>query len=215
METHNTGAQCYFDRVPREWDTFYSHENKFMYLLNRFLRKGLYMRHKLTFENCGDLNGATVLDIGCGTGRYSVECAKRGARKVIGIDFAPHMIEFSKKIAAQMKVDKTCEFICGDFMNQPFQESFDVVLALGLFDYIENPEPIFKKIAALHPKKFVASFPRFTPIWGLQRYIRYHLIRKCPIYNYSKPRLQALYQSASINYELIPCGKGFVGIGKS
>jgi ubiquinone/menaquinone biosynthesis C-methylase UbiE len=216
MKTYNTGAQCYFDRVPREWDTFYSHENKLMYLLNRYLRQGLYMRHQLTFENCGDLTDATVLDIGCGTGRYSIECAKRGARKVVGIDFAPQMIEFSKNIAAQMGVEDTCEFICGDFMSHPFHDSFDVVLALGLFDYIQDPKLMFEKIASLRPKKFIASFPRFTPIWGLQRYIRYNLIRKCPIYYYNKPHLQSLYQSASINnYELIPCGKGFVGVGRT
>ena len=33
-----------------------------------------------------DLTGKTVLDIGCNAGFYSVEMAKRGAARVLGID---------------------------------------------------------------------------------------------------------------------------------
>jgi SAM-dependent methyltransferase len=206
------GAKKYFDRVPKQWDAFYSHENRLVYLINKLLRKPLYRRYRLTFENCGDLTGATVLDIGCGTGRYSIECAKRGAKKVMGIDFAPQMIEFSKNIAKQMNVHNTCEFICADFLNYPFENSFDIVLALGLFDYIKDPAPLFKKVAQLNPRKFVASFPRFTPVWGFQRHIRYNWIKKCPIYYYNQKQLEHLYSEASFEeFQVIPCGKGFVG----
>jgi SAM-dependent methyltransferase len=213
-ENNESGTKIYFDRVPGQWDAFYSHENRPMYLVNRILRKGLYRRYQLTFAHCGDLSGATVLDIGCGTGRYSIECAKRGAKRVVGIDFAPHMIEFSKSIASRMKVNNTCEFICADFMDYPFDEPFDVVLALGFFDYIKDAAPLFKKIAHLNPRKFLASFPRFTPIWGTQRIIRYKWIKKCPIYNYTPEQLSHLYDSASFKeFEIIPYGKGFMGVG--
>jgi ubiquinone/menaquinone biosynthesis C-methylase UbiE len=213
MEPKNTGVQKHFDRVPKQWDAFYSHENRLMYLINKLLRKGLYERYRLTFEHCGDLSGAKVLDIGCGTGRYSIECVKRGASRVVGIDFAPAMIEFSHKIAQQMNVSDKCEFICGDFLAYPFNESFDVVLALGFFDYIKNAEPVFKKIAQLHPHKFAASFPKFTPVWGTQRAIRYYLFKKCPIYNYTAEQLDHLYRQASFsNYQIVPCQKGFFGI---
>lgn len=213
MEPESTSVQKHFDLIPKQWDAFYSHENRFMNLINRLLRKGLYERYRLTFENCGDLSGASVLDIGCGTGRYSIECAKRGASRIVGIDFAPSMIEFSRKIARQMNVADKCEFICGDFPTYTFDETFDVVLALGFFDYIKNPELIFKKVAQLNPGKFLASFPKFTPIWGIQRFIRYHYFKKCPIYNYSLTQLEHLYQEAPFkHYRIIPCGKGFFGV---
>jgi ubiquinone/menaquinone biosynthesis C-methylase UbiE len=213
MQSETTGAQKYFDRVPEQWDAFYSHENWFKYLINRLLRRGLYERHRLTFENCGDLSGAKVLDIGCGSGRYSIECARRNADRVVGIDFAPSMINLSQEIARQMNVSNKCEFICGDFLTYPFKESFDIVLALGFFDYIKAPEQLFKKIARMNPRKFIASFPKFTPVWGLQRAIRYHCIKKCPIYNYTREQLLQLYREAPFqNYQVVPCGRGFFGV---
>lgn len=213
MKSDVVGAKKYFDRVPKEWDALYSHEGRLRHLLNKWLRKGLYERYRLTFEHCGDLRGARVLDIGCGTGRYSIECIRRGADRVVGVDFAPSMIEFSQKMARQMNVADKCEFICNDFLAHQFQESFDIVLALGLFDYIKNAEPIFKKVATINPRKFVASFPKFTPIWGLQRKIRYRLIKKCPIYNYTAEQLERLYRDMPFpHYQIFPCQKGFFGV---
>jgi len=213
MNPEATDTQKYFDGVPKQWDAFYSHESRFTYLINNLLRKGLYERYRLTFEHCGDLSGASILDIGCGTGRYSIECARRGASRVVGIDFAPSMIEFSREIARQMNADDKCEFICDDFLTYSFGESFDIVLALGVFDYIKEPQPVFKKIAQFNPRKFAASFPKFTPIWGLQRAIRYYWFKKCPVYNYTAEQLKHLYHEAPFqHYRIFPCQKGFFGI---
>lgn len=213
METVAGGAQKYFDRVSKQWDAFYSRENRFMHLVNRLLRKGLYERYRLTFEHCGNLSGARVLDMGCGTGRYSIECAKRGAAHVVGIDFAPSMVEYSQKVAQEMGVADKCEFICDDIVTHEFEEGFDIVLALGFFDYIEDPVPVFKKVAQFCPRKFVASFPKFTPIWGIQRMIRYKWVKRCPIYNYTAERLEHLYRQAEFKRrQVIPCHKGFFGV---
>lgn len=213
MKSDTTGAQKYFNRVPKQWDALYSHESRLRYFINKWLRKALYMRYKLTFEHCGDLTGARVLDIGCGTGRYSIECAKRGASKVVGIDFAPLMVAFSQKTAEQMNIADKCKFICGDFLSNQFEESFDIILALGFFDYIKEPEPLFKKVSQLKPRKFLATFPKFTPIWGVQRKFRYYWIKKCPIYNYTEEQLEHLYREASFPYyQIVPCHRGFFGI---
>jgi hypothetical protein len=123
------------------------------------------------------------------------------------------MIDFSRTIAQQMNVADKCEFICDDLLTHSFDEAFDIVLALGFFDYIKNPELIFRKVAQLNPSKFLASFPKFTPIWGIQRFIRYHYIKKCPIYNYNLTQLERLYREAPFKYyRIIPCGKGFFGV---
>jgi SAM-dependent methyltransferase len=215
MRTKKRGAKVYFNSIPKQWDTLYSNENWLKYLVNRVLRKGLYDRHRLTFDHCGDLSGTTVLDIGCGTGRYSIECAKRGAKQVVGIDFAPHMIDFAKNIARQMNVSSTCRFICDDFIDHDFEMSFDIVLALGFFDYIKDSKAVFEKISRFKPHKFIASFPRSKPLWTLQRSIRYKWIKKCPIYNYTSGQLEQLYRDAQFSsFQIIPCGKGYFGVGE-
>ncbi len=216
MKLNSKQVQKHFEKVPKQWDALYSHENKLKYAINKWLRRGLFKRYELTFKYCGDLTGAKVLDIGCGTGRFSIECATRGAARVVGIDFAQSMIEYSKNAAQRLGFTEKCEFICGDFLSHPFDESFDIVLALGFFEYTREPGPIFKKIASLKPHKFMASFPKFTPFWGIQRYIRYYWIRRCPIYNYTRKQLEDLYQQAKfVNYEILPGQRGFFGVASA
>lgn len=204
MKLENEGAQRYFDRIPEEWDALYAHEHWLMYRINRLLRPGIYERYEFTFARCQPVEGARVLDIGCGTGRFSIEFAKRGARRVVGIDFAPAMIDFSRSVAQRMGVADRCEFICNDVVTYPFQEQFDIVVALGFFDYVEHAEPVFKKVAGLQPRHFVASFPQYTFLWGLQRHIRYRWIRKVPIYYYTRDQLEQMLHSAGITrYEIV------------
>ncbi len=216
MTIKSEEVKTYFDKVPKEWDALYSHENKLRYTVNRLIRKGLFERHRLTFEHCGDLVGARVLDVGCGTGRFSIECAKRGARRVVGIDFAPSMIEFSQRAAKHMGLSDTCEFIQDDFLAHHFEESFDVILALGLFDYIEEPGQVFEKIGRMAPRRFLASFPRFTLFWGMQRHVRYRWLKKCPIYYYTATKLEQLGHDAGFaDFSVIKSKRGFFCVGKS
>lgn len=204
MRLENEGAQQYFDRVPDEWDALYSHENWLMYRINRLLRKGIYERYAFTFERCQPVEGATVLDIGCGTGRFSIEFAKRGARHVVGIDFAPAMVDFSRSVAQRMGVANRCEFICNDVVTYPFEQQFDIVVALGFFDYVAHAEPVFKKVAALRPRHFVASFPVHTFFWGLQRHVRYRWMRKCPTFYYTRPQVEQMVRAAGFaRYDIV------------
>ena len=51
-----------------------------------------------------DLNGWTVLDIGCNAGYYSIELAKRGAQ-VTGIDVDPHYLEQAEWAAKKLGLE--------------------------------------------------------------------------------------------------------------
>jgi magnesium protoporphyrin O-methyltransferase len=207
-------VQHYFDKIPNEWDSLYSDQNWVVKNVNKYLRKGLFERYDLTFKHCGEISGARVLDIGCGTGLYTIEFAKRGAEKVVGIDFAPAMITFAQQSAAQNRVSKICDFICDDFLNHSFEEKFDIVVALGVFDYIQDPEPYFKKISSLTKNRFLASFPKDSLFWGTQRKIRYHWIKKCPLYFYTFDGLVRLFEKANFaETNILPCNRGFFGFG--
>lgn len=87
-----------------------------------------------------DVNGKTILDIGCGTGRYAVKLAAAGA-KVTAIDFCDSMISVAKQKKYAMKID----FICCSIENIPLQEKFDIVLCNLLLNHIENLNgPLFE-----------------------------------------------------------------------
>lgn len=208
MRLRNEGARTYFDHVPRQWDAIYSHENRVMYAFNRLLRKGIFQRHELTFRKCGEITGATVLDLGCGTGRYSVEFAKRGAARVTGIDFAPSMVAFSQRMASEMGVADRCEFICGDVLTLSLRQTFDIVAALGLFDYLSEPVSVVERISSLTSRVFVASFPSHGFLWGLQRRIRYNWMRGCSIYHYTRDQLEKLLSPHFPSFEIIPISSG-------
>lgn len=208
-------TQIYFDKVPKEWDSLYSNENCMMYVLNKFLRKGLFDRYELTFNICEPIEGKEVLDIGCGSGRYSVEFAKRGAAHITGLDFAPSMVDFSKNAAQKMGFGEKCEFVCADFLAHRFTQKYDYVIAMGFFDYVKDASEVLGKIRTLTSGIFVASFPRHRFFWDIQRYIRYNILKKVDIYYYSKAQLEKLYtQAGFLNFSIIRIGAGFYVVAK-
>lgn len=213
MRSERDRAKSYFDRVPSKWDAMYSHESPARYFFNRLMRRAVFDRYRLTFENCGSISGARVLDIGCGTGRYSLEFAVRGATRVVGIDFAPGMVDFSRRMAEQMNVADKCRFVCSDFSSFSFDDDFDIVLALGFFDYVQDPLIFLKKIFGLTNRVFLASFPHNGRLWRIQRKIRYHWVKGCPVYDYTIPQVEQLYRETSFPLQkIVPMRHGLFAV---
>ena len=81
-----------------------------------------------------------VLDVGCGTGRHSLELARRGYRHLTGLDLSPSMLEQARAKAAAARLEVA--FIQKDARQLDFQEVFDVVLLLceGGFSLVETDE---------------------------------------------------------------------------
>lgn len=84
-----------------------------------------------------------VLDIGCGTGRHSIELCKRGYN-MTGIDLSESQLEKAreKAKAAGLVID----FMQHDARNLPFENEFDVALMLceGGFPLMETDEMNFE-----------------------------------------------------------------------
>jgi len=53
----------------------------------------------------GDIENKTVLDLGCGTGIYSVGASLTGAKKVIAVDIDKNAISIAKNYAQENKLD--------------------------------------------------------------------------------------------------------------
>src|SRR4028118_513042 len=86
-------VQRRFERDAQSFDAIYRLERSpFWRLVNTTLRKAVFERYAITFERAGDVTGKDVLDVGCGSGVYSVDFARRGARRVVGRDFSPNLL---------------------------------------------------------------------------------------------------------------------------
>ena len=80
-----------------------------------------------------------IIDIGCGTGRHSIELVKRGY-KVIGIDLSESQLERAKEKAKTQNLH--IDFQKYDARNLPFKNKFDLVIMLceGAFPLMETDE---------------------------------------------------------------------------
>ena len=192
-------VQTYFHKTATAFDSIYTGEkHKLSKMLDKHFRKDMYLRYEMTIRECEDVSGKTALDIGCGSGKYCITLAKMGARKVIGLDFAENMLELAEQSALKKKVSNICEFICADFLKYNFDEPFNISLAIGLFDYISNPEDFLCKIRDLTSEKVIATFPiKWTYRMPIRK-VRLGL-KGCPVYFYTKGQILKLFNSANFS----------------
>lgn len=143
---------------------------------------------------CGDVRGKRILDVGCGSGRYAVALAERGA-EVLGIDFASNMLILAHELAEKCGVAARCRFVNADFLEYKFDESFNISLSIGLFDYISDPSVFLKKLRLLTEEKVIVTFPRPGGWRAAQRRLRYWL-KGCPIHLHSQVSMAGYFVAA-------------------
>jgi 2-polyprenyl-3-methyl-5-hydroxy-6-metoxy-1,4-benzoquinol methylase len=99
--------------------------------------------------------GTKILDIGCGTGRHSIELSKRGY-EIVGIDLSESLLKRAKEKATEQNLQIV--FQRHDARNLPFWHQFDLVIMLceGAFSLMETDEMNFQILQnaanALKPK---------------------------------------------------------------
>jgi tRNA (mo5U34)-methyltransferase len=85
-----------------------------------------------------DLTGRSVLDIGCNGGFYSIEMKRRGADRVVGIDFDEDYLaqaRFAAEVTGfPIEFRKLSVYDVGSL-----RERFDVVLFLGVLYHLRHP----------------------------------------------------------------------------
>jgi ubiquinone/menaquinone biosynthesis C-methylase UbiE len=112
---------------PKEYDAWY--ETPLGRLCDRLEKEAVFS----LFQPKG-----LVLDIGCGTGNYTLELARHG-RKVVGIDSSLKMIVFAKRKAEGENLP--VNFVVGSGEAIPFKgNAFHGAIAVTALCFIANPE---------------------------------------------------------------------------
>lgn len=84
-----------------------------------------------------------IIDVGCGTGRHSIELAKRGYN-ITGIDLSESQLAWAREKAKQN--DQEIDFQQHDARNLPFNGEFDAAIMIceGGFSLMETDEMNFE-----------------------------------------------------------------------
>jgi SAM-dependent methyltransferase len=191
-----------------QFDDLYEDERP----LVKLLRPGLFRRRQLAADTVGSYQSPRVLDVGCGSGRIAEFVLEAGAAAYMGVDFSEPMISLAEQRLA--RYGDRVELSVADFLEAPLEGPFDVVLALGLFDYLPNASQFSDKMGALTAPGgcIVGSFPTWSLLKGPVRKVRYEWIGDCPIFNYSRTGLdEMLHASGFDRVELLSPGRsGFL-----
>ena len=179
----------------RQFDDLYEDERP----LVRLLRPGLFRRRQLAVETVQSYSKPSVLDVGCGSGRIGEFVLEAGATRYLGIDFSTPMVELAR--ARLERFGDRVGLIDHDFLTAPIEGAFDVVLAVGLFDYLPNPEAFVQRMFdhCAPGGAVVGSFPTWSLLKGPIRKVRYEWIGDCPIFNYSATGIETLFRSAGFS----------------
>jgi tRNA (mo5U34)-methyltransferase len=95
-----------------------------------------WQRFEHVFPN--DLHDKSVLDIGCNAGFYSIEMKRRGAARVVGIDFDKHYLAQAKFAADALGLEIEFHKLSVYDVHQ-LGEKFDIVLFLGVLYHLRHP----------------------------------------------------------------------------
>lgn len=174
------------------------------------------VRERLTLATArlGDLTGKRVLDVGCGSGRFCIEYAAHGAAHVLGVDFAPAMIDRAREIATTAGVAERCEFRVGAFPADVPEQGFDASTAMGFFDYIEHPVAMVAAMRERTRGMMLMSFPKAIEWRVPVRRIRFALIG-CPLFLYTESHTRRILAEAGVtDYEWIALDRDYVVVAK-
>lgn len=116
-----------------EWNNIYKEndfeKNNFLHFLSPFIKE----EH---------LKDKVILDIGCGSGRFTKWASLCGARISFGTDLG-ESVEFAYKLTKDM--ENVC-IVQADIYAMPFKNQFDIAYSIGVLHHLPRPQGGFLKL---------------------------------------------------------------------
>jgi len=179
----------YWDRIAPEFDSIYTGDkNPVARGLDKWLRRDLYERFNWVMRRAGDCRGQTICDIGCGSGRFVSALAQQGGQ-VSGLDFAPTMLKLAQELVHRDGVADRCDFVLSDVLDWKTDRKFDLVIAIGFWDYVADPLPRLQRIRSITRDRFLSAWPRAATLRAMIRKARLK-VAGCPVYFWTRPQVE-------------------------
>jgi SAM-dependent methyltransferase len=103
-------------------------DQSYNFTVERFRKSG--------FDAQATFAGKSVLDAGCGSGKFSAALARLGAEKVIGLDLGLKGLEFARRQAAKVPYGSKIDFRHGSLLDIPLESgSLDAVWSNGVIHH--------------------------------------------------------------------------------
>ena len=126
-----------------------------------------------------NFHGASVLDLGCGDGAYTVEFAALGVREVVGLDPASVAIEAARARAKVLGVADIVRFDVGniyDLDKYLTSGQFDCIVIRGVLHHLPDPARAIAGLTEFNGTVVVLEPNGNNPVLKLlERFSRYHI----------------------------------------
>ena len=165
---------------PNLWDRFSTY----------FRGSSLYDRMTIALDLLKPhLNGLTVLDVGCASGRFANLLLEAGAARVVGVDISEDIIRIANERRLAGPNKDRLEFFAADLAKPANLPKVDLVTSLGVIEYFDHND-MMTFLSNTKSKYFFHDFPdvarttNWLVWWMRQVYIR---VNKCPgVYLYER-----------------------------
>jgi hypothetical protein len=103
---------------------------------------------------------------------------------------------------ARLGLEDRLSIHVGDALRWETDERFDLVWALGVFDYVDEPGPLLRKMAAVSKGTVLVTFRRLWALRSPLRKVAYQLSGE-PIYLYTRRRVRHELEAAGLRHVIV------------
>ncbi len=195
------------ENIKKTWEDLYS-KTDFEHMVKRIdyslkIKKDIFQYYPwLDILRRNNLKIDTCLEVGSGTGAYSLILKKLGfTKKVYLLDWSDESLNMAKKLFK--KYNEKAIFVCGDALNLPFKDkSFNLTISGGLIEHFNN----LNMQRIIEEKKRVSNYvltqaPISTPPYWIMRTLITIAKQGWP-FGYEKPltrsKLEDIYIKAGL-----------------